>query len=141
MNIEELIPQRAPIIMVDEFMGVEDNVSRSGLTVREDNFFLDGDVLTECGLIEHIAQSAAARVGYVCRQMNVPVPIGFIGSVDRFSVDRLPRLGDKILTTITVLQEVMQITLIQATCAIDGQEVAGCRMKIFLDTDDKEKER
>ena len=66
-NILDLIPQRAPIVMVDEFLGIEDSVSRTRFTVTQDNIFVDNNKLSECGLIEHIAQSAAARVGYIFR--------------------------------------------------------------------------
>ena len=44
-NILDLIPQRAPIVMVDEFLGIEENVSRTRFTVREDNIFVDGNMI------------------------------------------------------------------------------------------------
>lgn len=135
-DIEKLIPQRAPVVMVDAFLGVEGDDSFSELTVREDNIFLDGDFLTECGLIEHIAQSAAARVGYVCEQKGIPVPVGFIGSVNKFHIDRLPGIGEKLETVVSVIQKVFQITLVEAKVRIGDDVIAGCRMKIFLDTDE-----
>ena len=58
-NILDLIPQRAPIVMVDEFLGIQENLSRTRLTVSKENIFVDNDRMSECGLIEHIAQSAA----------------------------------------------------------------------------------
>jgi predicted hotdog family 3-hydroxylacyl-ACP dehydratase len=131
-KILDLIPQRAPIVMVDEFLGIEDNVSRSRLTVREDNIFVDGGTLSECGLIEHIAQSAAARVGYIFKSKGEAIPIGYIGSVNDFAISAHPKTGDVISTTIEIIQEVLSITLIQARCAVGDKEIATCRMKIFL---------
>ena len=78
-NILDLIPQRAPIVMVDELLDVYGIVSRSRFTIREENIFVDNGILSECGLIEHIAQSAAARVGYIFKSKNQPIPIGYIG--------------------------------------------------------------
>ena len=49
-KILELIPQRPPIVMVDEFLGLEDNISRTCFTVRKNNIFVDND-FSECGLI------------------------------------------------------------------------------------------
>ena len=135
-NIIDLIPQRAPIVMVDEFLGIEESVSKSSLTVREDNIFVDDATLSECGLIEHIAQSAAARVGHIFNTLNRPIPIGYIGSVNDFAIAAHPKVGDTVYTTIEVIQEVFNITLIRAVCRVNDVEIATCKMKIFLDTDE-----
>lgn len=135
-NILALIPQRAPIVMVDEFVGIEDNVSRTRFAVYNENIFVDDDSLSECGLIEHIAQSAAARVGYIFTSNNKPIPLGYIGSVNDFKLIENPRVGQTIETTIEVIQEVFGITLIAAKCSVEGEEIASCRMKIFLDTNE-----
>lgn len=135
-SILNLIPQRPPIVMVDEFLGIEDNVSKSSLTVREENIFVDNDTLSECGLIEHIAQSAAARVGYIFNSLNRPIPIGYIGAVNDFTISAHPKVGDTVYTTIEVIQEVFNITLIRAVCMVNDAEIATCKMKIFLDTDE-----
>lgn len=133
-KIAELIPQRAPIVMVDEFLGVEErNVSRSQLTVRKDNIFVEGGVMDECGVIEHIAQSAAARIGYICREAGRDVPLGYIGSVNEFHLLAHPRVNDTIVTTIEIIQEVFNISLIEAHCCVGGNCIASCRMKICLE--------
>lgn len=132
-NILDLIPQRAPIVMVDKFLGIEDNLSKTCLTVSKDNIFVDNDKLSECGLIEHIAQSAATRVGYIFKTNNQPIPIGYIGSINNFELKDIPKVGDIISTTIEVIQEVFNITLIQAHCSVNNVEIASCKMKIFLE--------
>jgi predicted hotdog family 3-hydroxylacyl-ACP dehydratase len=122
--------------MVEEFLGIEDNVSRTSLSVKEDNIFVDNDTLSECGLIEHIAQSAAARVGHIFNTLNRPIPIGYIGSVNDFAISVHPKVGDTVYTTVEVIQEVFNITLIRAVCKVNDVEIATCKMKIFLDTDE-----
>ena len=72
-----LIPQRPPMVMIDRFYGIEEDTSWSGLTVTPDNLFCRDGVLQETGIIEHIAQSAAARVGYIYMLRKEPVPLGF----------------------------------------------------------------
>ena len=133
MDILELIPQRAPIVMVDKFLGIEDGVSYTQFDVLEDNIMVEEGVLSECGLIEHIAQSAAARVGYIFKSQNQNIPIGYIGSVNKFSVESLPAVGRQIKTEVKVLQEVGGISLIEAVCKVADEVIANCRMKIFLD--------
>ena len=39
-NILDLIPQRTPIVMVDEFLGMDNNVSRTRFTIYNDNIFV-----------------------------------------------------------------------------------------------------
>jgi predicted hotdog family 3-hydroxylacyl-ACP dehydratase len=132
-NILDLIPQRTPIVMVDEFLGMDNNVSRTRFTIYNDNIFVENNEFSECGLIEHIAQSAAARVGYIFKSKDLPIPIGYIGSVNNFVISQNPKVGEVINTTIEIIQEVFNITLIQAYCYIEEKGIASCRMKIFLD--------
>lgn len=131
-EIHRLIPQRPPIVMVDKFYGIEDNQSFSGLTITADNIFCQDGEFQEPGIIEHIAQSAAARIGYLYQQLNEPVPLGFIGSVDKLKIHHLPKVGNKLHTTITIVQELFDITLISAETTADNTLIAECKMKIFL---------
>ncbi|NLV39569.1 MAG: hydroxymyristoyl-ACP dehydratase, partial [Bacteroidales bacterium] len=78
------------------------------------------------------AQSAAARIGYIFKSKNEPVPIGYIGSVNDFIFSRAVKPGETIETTVKVLQEVLNITLIEARCYINDKEVASSKMKIFI---------
>lgn len=134
-DILNLIPQRPPVVMVDSFYGIEDGVSHSGLTVSDGNIFCSGNCLREPGVIEHIAQSAAARVGYIFTQKGEAVPLGFIGSIDKLTISQLPAVGSQLHTYITVMQEVGGVSLISAQTKNGGDVVAECRMKIFLQTE------
>ena len=63
-----------------------------------------------------------------------------VGFAERMAFDRMQSLGcpvgDTIYTTIEVIQEVFNITLIRAVCRVNDVEIATCKMKIFLDTDE-----
>lgn len=131
-EIVEFIPQRAPIIMVDEFFGVDDNVSVSGLTIEEENMFCEGELFSECGVIEHVAQSAAMRMGYIYKSNDKEVPLGYIGSVNNFRIFDLPRVGDTLRTEITIEHEIMNISLISAKVQVAEKVIAECQMKIYL---------
>ena len=131
-RILQLIPQRPPMVMVDKFFGIEENLSFSGLTVTVDNMFCEAGRLQEPGIIEHIAQSAAARIGYLYSLQKQEVPLGFIGSVDKLKIHGLPEVGAELFTEITVVQEVFDITLIAALVKVGEQVIAECQMKIFI---------
>ena len=79
------------------------------------------------------ARKAAARIGYIYLQKNEPVPLGFIGSVDKLTLHSLPETGQELSTEITVIQEVFDITLVSACVSTTEGVIAECRMKIFLD--------
>lgn len=131
-QILDLIPQRAPMVMLDKFFGIENDCSYSALTVQPGNIFFSDGYLRESGIIEHIAQSAAARIGYLAKSRNEPVPLGFIGSIDHCTIYTLPRAGDEMRTAITVIQEIFSITLIQAVVRVNDRLLAECKMKIAL---------
>ncbi|MDR0763325.1 MAG: hydroxymyristoyl-ACP dehydratase [Bacteroidales bacterium] len=132
-----LIPQRAPLVMVDDFYGIDNTNSYSSFTIQPDNICVRNNFLQDFGLIEHIAQSAAARVGYLAQQQGSEPPVGFIGSIDNFTLIMLPAAGATLYTRITVEQEFESITLISAatytspTMNADTQ-ICSCKMKIFL---------
>lgn len=136
-QILTLIPQRPPVVMVDAFYGIENEASYSGLTILDSNIFCSNGHLQEPGIIEHIAQSAAARAGFIFRQKNENVPLGFIGSIDKLGIYRLPVVGERLKTRITVLQEIMNLSLISAQVFVNEQLVAECRMKIFIKNDNE----
>ncbi len=131
-DIHRLIPQRPPIVMVDKFFGIEENCSFSGLTIAPDNLFCEDGKLQEAGIIEHMAQSAAARVGYIYTEKGEKVPLGFIGGIDKLHIHRLPEAGSELITEVIVIQEVFDITLIGAKTQAGDQLIAECRMKIYL---------
>lgn len=130
--IEELIPQRAPIVLVDTFSGLCDNVSYTSLTIRDENIFCQDGYMHESGVIEHIAQSAAARVGYIYKCRGELFPLGYIGSIDKMKIHSLPLVGSELYTQIKIEQEVGDITLISACVKTGETIIAEGRMKIFL---------
>ena len=130
--IKKLIPQRDPIMMVDALVSVDGDVCETELAVRDNNFFIEDDqLLSEPGLIEHIAQSASAFAGYRCVVKGEPAPVGYIGEVKKFHCYRRPAIGDVLKTTVTMGAEVNGITIITGVTKVDGEVVADTQMKIF----------
>ena len=131
--ITELIPQRPPIVMIDELVKSDDASTTTRLEVRGDNIFCEEGFLAEPGMIENIAQTAAARMGHFAKSTGTEVPIGFIAAVSSLSIKARPRVGETIETTVSVVNEVIGITIIEGTVSLNGEEIARCEMKIFID--------
>lgn len=132
-DIEKLIPQRAPMMMVSHFFGATETDAETGLEIQSDNIFCQNNHFTEPGLIEHIAQSAAAFAGYNALQSGEKVVLGFIGEIKKLTINSLPAVGKLIETRIAIVQEVMNVLLMSARSTVDGQTVAECSIKLFMD--------
>ena len=131
-DIFRLIPQRNPFVMVDEFEATGNNTAQTALYVRIDNFFaLPDGTMAETGLIEHIAQSAAALVGYQQEDLKEP-RIGLIGEVKRFNCLRRPKSGQLIRTDIKFGFSFENVTLVEGHCCIGDEEIANAKLKLFM---------
>ena len=131
-NIQTLIPQRPPFVMIDKLLSFSENTTTTGFSIKEDNIFVENSLFKEPGLIENIAQTAAARAGYVSQTENKPVLVGYIGAVNNLQVFLLPKTGDELITEITIENQIFDVTLISGKITCNGQPVAQCKMKIFI---------
>lgn len=132
-QLERLIPQRAPILMLDGVEAIDGDTINSVLTIAPDNFFLVDGVLQEMALIEHQAQTASALAGHKALATTDAAPVGMIGEVKNFVLHRLPVVGEMLHTTVTFLDELGGITLIQCVTTSQGEPVAETKMKIFVE--------
>ena len=106
--------------------------SQTILQVREENVLVDNGELTEAGLIENIAQTAAAGVGYNAQQQGKPILTGYIGAIKNLEVFALPRVGDVIETDVIIEAHVFEVTIISGNVKCNGVLLAKCEMKIFI---------
>ena len=133
INIEELLPQRKPFIAVDRMLHFDKVMTITGFNIIEDSIFVENGLFTEAGIIENIAQTCAARMGYINKNIESgSVKIGFIGSIKNLVIEELPRVGDELKTTIEVVSEIFSITLVNAKMEIAGKLMASCEMKISI---------
>jgi 3-hydroxymyristoyl/3-hydroxydecanoyl-(acyl carrier protein) dehydratase len=132
INIQELLPQRPPFVMVDRMTSFTNNRVTTQLLVRGDNIFVDDGRLSVSGLNENIAQTCAARMGYISRGSEGKVKLGFIGAIDSFKAYRTPAVGETIDTTMEVIEEVFNIVMANATVRVGDEVIAESRLKIAL---------
>ncbi len=131
-EIHDYIPQKPPMVMVGKLLSVEGNRTVTSLTISEENLFYEGGAFNEAGLIENIAQTAAAGAGYRSLLKNEPTPPGFIGGIKNLVIHSLPIAGDLLFTEVVVEHEVFNATVITGKSSVNDKLVAECEMKIFL---------
>ncbi|WP_298715612.1 3-hydroxyacyl-ACP dehydratase [Chitinophaga sp.] len=131
-DITEYIPQRPPIVMISRLVEAGDKNIRTELDVAPDNVFVEEGKLMAPGLVENIAQTAAARVGFLAKRDNVPVPLGFIGAIQNLEILELPPAGATLQTEIIITHELFNATVVKGSVSHEGRIQAQCDMKIFI---------
>ena len=119
IDIQELLPQQEPFVMVGNLIAFslneEGGITATETTINEDNLFAEDGHLAEAGLIENIAQTCAARIGYVNKYiLKKGIQIGVIGAIRNLTIYQLPKLGDAIITTTRIKEEIFGMTLATA---------------------------
>ena len=129
-----LLPQRPPFVMISQLSHYDEVVTATRLRVEADNLFCEEGRLSASGLIENIAQTCAARIGFINKFiLHRDVNIGYIGAVRNLEIHRLPLVGELIETRIEVLSSQFGLTLAHgAICLADGTPIADGEMKIAL---------
>ena len=131
-KIISLIPQRPPFVMVDKIVASGDCFTTSSFLVTAENIFVENGSLKEPGLVENIAQTAAARAGYMALAEDKPVKLGYIGAIRNLQVNGLPKINDEIITEITVEKQIFDVSVISGKITCNETILAQCEMKIFI---------
>jgi len=132
-KIPDLIPQRPPMVMIDMLTRSDERSAGGKLNIKEENIFCQNGKFAEAGMVEFIAQTAAAFTGYNQVKSGMAVKLGFIGSVKNLSVHSLPDAGTVIESEIVVDSEVLGYTIITGRVFQEGRLLAECEMRIKVE--------
>ena len=125
------IPQKPPMVMVDRVVKITGKTTETAFMVKEDNVFCEDGRFTEPGLIENMAQTAAAGAGAALADTGKEARRGFIGGIRNLKIFDLPAAGREIITRATVMHEVFDATVVQGEVFLDQRLIASCELKIF----------
>lgn len=131
-TIDQYIPQKAPFIMIGKLLDATSKKTLTSLYIKEDNLFCSEGVFREPGLIENMAQTAAAGIGYVSKSAGMEPPVGFIGGLRNLQIYELPGIGKEIRTEITLDHEIFDATVVSGKIYLKDRCIAECELKIFL---------
>ncbi len=133
IDIHELLPQQEPFVMVGQLVHFDITRTVTETTIGSENMFVENGQMTASGLIENIAQTCAARIGYVNKYiLKKGIQIGFIGAIRNLEVKALPAVGDTIRTTVDVVEEVFGMILANASIECNGKTMVTTEMKIAI---------
>jgi predicted hotdog family 3-hydroxylacyl-ACP dehydratase len=131
-TIGQYLPHKPPVIMIGKLLEVTGTKTVTSLLVKDDNLFCSEGLFREPGLIENMAQTAAAGVGYVSKVAGKEPPVGFIGGLRNLHIYELPKAGSEIRTEVTVEHEIFEATVVNGKIYLDERCIAECELKIFL---------
>lgn len=131
-EIGNYLPQKAPIVMVDTILSSEFDSIITGFTPLHDNIFSEKGFFTEPGLIENMAQSAAAKSGLENKKAGSKPMVGFIGALKKLKIYSLPKVGESFTTHLKITAEVLNVKLADIYIMQNDEKVAECQMKIVL---------
>lgn len=104
IDISHYLPHRAPMLMVDKIVDLNDEMVETTFALVEDNIFIQNGTFVEAGLIENAAQTCSSIVAkgfYIDEnnkdKENVEV-IGFISALKTLKIYELPFTGSTIHT-------------------------------------------
>jgi 3-hydroxyacyl-[acyl-carrier-protein] dehydratase len=120
------------MVMIDDLLEAGETHAITRLKIDPANIFVEDDHLAEPGLVENIAQTAAAHVGYHCAQKKIPVPIGYIAAVRNLEIFRLPELDSVVTTSIRITNQVLDVTVAEGKVEQNGTLCCSCEMRIFV---------
>jgi len=131
-DIHDLIPQRPPMVMIDKLTEASETSATGEMTIRESNLFCENGLFRETGMIEFIAQTAAAFTGYKNKINNQKVSEGYIGAIKNLVIHDLPPAGAFIRSVITLENEIVGYSIITGRVFLAEKLLAVCEMRILL---------
>ena len=130
--VQNLIPQKWPFVMVDTLFYFSDKKIVSGFTIKPSDLFTNNNYFQGPGLIENMAQTVALHTGYSYYLKNKEAPTGYIGSIKKAEIFNLPKVHSELKTTVSILHDIMGVTLVTVEVQCKGEIVATSEMKTVL---------
>lgn len=131
-TILNYIPQRAPIVLISRIYKCDETSVITGFDISDQHILTQNGKLTESGIIENMAQTAASMAGYEAVVNKSQPRVGFIANIKNLVIHFQPESGNEILTEVKTKTQVMNVSIIEASSYCQNRLVATCEMKIFL---------
>ena len=132
-GIRNLIPQRQPIEMINHFQcGDSDNCS-SWFVIDEDCFFNRERNMMDVGILENMAQTAAALAGWESVRRGGTVKPGYIGEFRKVEIMRAAKNGETVVTKLHIIAQAEAVTLAEVVSLVGSEVIARGQIKIFID--------
>ncbi len=133
-NLENLIPQKQPFVLVESLLEVTESSCSTTFTVPQNHVLCSDGKLSIAGLLENMAQSSGCKMGYEDFMSGKRQRRGFIGEIKDVVCNRLPLVGEILTTEVIIESKVFgAVTIVSSKVMSNSELLASCRMKIFFE--------
>lgn len=146
-TIEELIPHRPPMVLVDRVVRVDGLETETAFSITPNCLFVAQGVLSEMGMLENLAQTSFIFLNYFFIKPNEVLwdkkkdNLGVISTIVNLDVSALPKVGQVLhthtQTELAFTSDFLKICTIQGTISVDGNIALQATMKMLLQTKDQ----
>lgn len=142
VDIQHFLPHRKPMLMVDLILELDFEKVKTVFEISPENIFVENGYFAEVGLIENAAQTCSSIVAQSyfdkadLENKDKKDVIGFISSIKTLKVYSLPKAGEKIETSATLVASF--VTEMYTTCTMKCQTFCGedflmeCEINLFI---------
>jgi len=134
--VSRLLPQAAPMVLIDEVLGWNPDQAVAALTIRRDSPFVENRGAPVHVALEWMAQTCGALVGLRALEDQQPVRIGFILGTRDFTAS-LPwfAIGDRLTVTATCTFNDGEMAQFDCRVDRDSERCATARLTVFQPRD------
>ena len=146
-TIEELIPHRPPMVLVDRVVRVDGLETETAFSITPNCLFVAQGVLSEMGMLENLAQTSFIFLTYFFIKPNEVLwdkkkdNLGVISTILDVHVAALPKIGQELhthtQTELVFTSDFLKICNIRGTVSVDGEVALQATMKMLLQTKDE----
>ncbi|MDR2222701.1 MAG: ABC transporter permease [Flavobacteriaceae bacterium] len=140
--IQNYLPHRKPMLMVDIILEITNDFVSTSFVVTSDNLFVSNGKLQEVALIENAAQTCSAIVGQSFffdenhKEIENITVLGFISSMKKVTIHRLPLVGEKLITKGTLVSKIVGdetvICVIEVETTVGSEHLLQAEINLFL---------
>ncbi|MBU2938211.1 ABC transporter permease [Lacinutrix sp. C3R15] len=142
LDITKFLPHRAPFLMVDQVLSIDDEHVKTSFKIKEDCIFIDENKqFNEVGLIENAAQTCSSIVGKSYFEEDDlegegTKLIGFISAIKKVTIHASPKIGETIISEANLKSRFdadnYSICTLICTISTSNKELLSCEMNLFI---------
>jgi len=141
LDITKFLPHRAPFLMVDHLLSIDDEHVSTSFKINPDCVFVNDNVFNEGGLIENAAQTCSSIVGksyfeHDDLEGEGPKLIGFISAIKKVSIYNCPKIGETIISNANLKSRFdsdhYSICTLECTISSSNKELLSCELNLFI---------
>ena len=141
LDITKFLPHRAPFLMVDHLLSIDDEHVSTSFKINPDCVFVNDNVFNEVGLIENAAQTCSSIVGKSYfedddLEGDGTKLIGFISAIKKVSIYNCPKIGETIISNANLKSRFdsdhYSICTLECTISSSNKELLSCELNLFI---------